>query len=302
MEEMLSWGLWVIEAVQGLSRPWLDAVMKAISLLGDELFYLALLPLLFWCVDERKAFRLGTGVFLSTFLNVWLKGLFMIDRPFVRREDLGIGHATGFSTPSGHAQISATLWGGLALLWGGRVLSLLAFLFPLLIGFSRVYLGVHYPTDVFLGWALGALPVLLWLLFGKRLEALFPRLNVRLRIGLVAALAWLMCMLHRADVSAAAGFFGLALGWILNREKIHASATGPLVKRTLRFLLGASVMAGLYLGLKLILPGSDTPSGPLFRFIRYGLLGFWASAGAPWLFIKLGLAELRPRAEAARSL
>jgi hypothetical protein len=68
----------------------------------------------------------------------------------------------------------------------------------------------------------------------------------------------------------------------------------------LRFALGIAVAAIIYFGLRFVIPGKDSlfkgitffePFYELGRFIRYGLLGFWASAGAPWLFLKLGLAS-----------
>ncbi|HHY94673.1 MAG TPA: phosphatase PAP2 family protein, partial [Firmicutes bacterium] len=76
-------------------------------------------------------------------------------------------YAGGYSFPSGHSLVAFVLFGYLALLWwalAGRRLRWLAWLFlimPLGIGVSRVYLGVHYPTDVLAGWLMGAA----WLAF-----------------------------------------------------------------------------------------------------------------------------------------
>jgi len=60
----------------------------------------------------------------------------------------------------------------------------------------------------------------------------------------------------------------------------------------LRFVVGAAVLAALYLGLRLILPGQEAALGLVIRFARYAALGLWISLGAPWLF---GVLHLGPR-------
>jgi undecaprenyl-diphosphatase len=108
----------------------------------------------------------------ATLVYIMLGGWFISELTKVligraRPEVVRLASATGFSFPSGHAILSVCFYGGLALLlWNhartrGRRAIILACAvgFPLAIGFSRVYLGVHYPTDVVGGWLGG----LLWL-------------------------------------------------------------------------------------------------------------------------------------------
>ena len=96
------------------------------------------------------------------------------DRP---RPDLveHLTHATSSSFPSGHATLSATAYLTLGLLMAQahrrrRVKGLIllgAVAVTVLVGVSRVYLGVHWPTDVFAGWCLGAAWAALWWLAAK---------------------------------------------------------------------------------------------------------------------------------------
>jgi membrane-associated phospholipid phosphatase len=127
------WGN-VVLATVGVS--WLAA--RRMTLHAAALLYIMLGG---WCLSELTKVLIGRA------------------RPEVVR----LASATGYSFPSGHAVLSVCFYGGLALLlWnrartrGWRALLLACAIgFPLAIGFSRVYLGVHYPTDVLGGW-LGA--------------------------------------------------------------------------------------------------------------------------------------------------
>jgi len=63
---------------------------------------------------------------------------------------------------------------------------------------------------------------------------------------------------------------------------------------TLRYLVGMATVGIVYALPKLLLAGIEAGGPPLLRFLRYALLGAWVAAGAPWLFLKLGLAEREP--------
>ena len=93
-------------------------------------------------------------------LNLWLKSFFERERPNVNR----IIEAEGFSFPSGHSMGSMTYYGFLIYLvlrskrkpYSKFGLGILLCLVILLIGISRIYLGVHYPSDVMAGYMAGS--------------------------------------------------------------------------------------------------------------------------------------------------
>jgi undecaprenyl-diphosphatase len=97
----------------------------------------------------------------------------------------------------------------------------------------------------------------------------------------------LLALHAETDTGSSMGtLLGLGVGATLEGEWVRFSSAGPWGKRVTRSLAGLIVLLGLYFGLKVVLP-----EGMLFRTVRYALIGMWASLGAPWMFIKLGLAH-----------
>ena len=302
--------------------------MKIITSLGAEYFYIVLVLLVFWCVDEKKGFRLGLLIIVSAWLNLVLKYLFGQPRPFDFDPALGLAFEPSPGLPSGHAQMSLCFWIALAHDMG-RKNKLRPIIWPvsifiiLLIGFTRLYLGVHFPTDVFGGWIIGAAVLVLFYFLEKPVNVIFVG-KTRVQIISAAAAALIMNAVHPEDTSLSALLLGLCAGYCLMRKHFPFYARGNpsggdlnqesgdkkpgLLQLVLRFVIGLAGAAIIYLGLRIILPGKDSYfSGipwlvhfyELARFVRYGLLGFWAAAGAPRLFQQIGLAPARDKAAAA---
>ncbi|OHD78067.1 MAG: hypothetical protein A3J97_00595, partial [Spirochaetes bacterium RIFOXYC1_FULL_54_7] len=248
------------------------------------------LPVIFWCVDARFGIRFGLVFLFSAFTNSWLKVLFAIPRPFVLDPSVGLAHETSFALPSGHAQGSATFWGLLASRFRAPWGLVLAIVLPLLIGFTRIYLGVHYPTDLFLGWFLGWGIALAWYIFGDRVSRIVAKANIRLRIISAAVVALGMNALYPGDPTLAGAFLGTAIGanFCFGRIAFDA-ASGSLKTKAARMGLGLAGLALVYFGGKLLSPGDGSTLYPLVKFVRYALVGAWISLGAPWLFVRLGL-------------
>lgn len=285
MEVLLRWGIQGNQAVQAWGSPALDAFFRAITMLGDEKFYLLLVPFLYWVIDKRLALRAGVLYLLSAYLNVVLKAIFSIPRPSADLVRVLDG-ATGYSFPSGHAQSTTTAWGYLAAIQRKRWLWALAVVIIGLVGLSRVYLGVHYPQDVIAGTLVAALLVALYLRLEKWIAGRF-HLSLPAQVILAVAVPLVLLLLHaETDTGSSMGtLLGLSLGVILERRYVRFGNAGTPSRRALRFVAGLTVLLALYFGLKVILP-----AGLGFRTLRYGLIGLWASLGAPWVFVRTGLA------------
>jgi len=137
-------------------------VMKLASAVGGTavrlvLIALILLPLI-WAGRRAAAIWLALVVAGGTLLNVLLKQIFAAPRPdLLPRLDL----VHSYSFASGHASGNVMFFGAVAMLAGDRIAYGAAGAMIALIGISRVWLGVHWPSDVLAGWIEG----IGWLIF-----------------------------------------------------------------------------------------------------------------------------------------
>lgn len=294
MQSALSWGLDVIRGVQAALGLGVVPFMKFISVLGSEYFAIAALPLIYWCVDRKKGARVGIAVIFSSFLNLWLKLLFAQPRPYDFEPGLGLARESTFGLPSGHSQMSVVFWGSVFSLLPRFLGVLLLLGLPLLVGFSRIYLGLHFPTDVFAGWALGVLVLVAFKFVGTRIEALLHTWGLRARLVAVSLAALAMNALMPSETLLSGAFFGSSIGFALASDRLRFDAGGsPGVKLT-RYVLGMAGTLLFYLGPKFLLGDAFPAQAGLVRFLRYGIVGFWVALGAPWLFLRLRLVGLEP--------
>lgn len=151
----------VISFVQAMESAWLTSIMKLLSFIGSApviiVFSLFVLFFLYKVLKHRYELILFIAVMAgSPFLNGILKEWFERARPdFHRLVDI-----SGYSFPSGHAMNAFTFYGMVTfLLWrhipvrrGRTALLLFSGVMIFGIGLSRIYLGVHYPTDIIGGY------------------------------------------------------------------------------------------------------------------------------------------------------
>ncbi|MDR0910048.1 MAG: phosphatase PAP2 family protein, partial [Spirochaetaceae bacterium] len=267
IDTVLDWGLGVIRAVQVVASPPLTAVVEVITALGAVYFYIAAVLFIYWCINERLGARLAFLVLLTGCINSSLKEAFRQPRPYDLDPSLGKAYEATFGFPSGHAQSSLVFWwvgltANLANHANGKLIWLRrlgAVLIILLIGWTRLYLGVHFPTDLFGGWALGILILLLYYLLDKPItKALLQkdRQGGSLRIQcFTAAIVAIIMNTMTNDSSLSGMFLGFGCGYALMLDRLGWHAGGiAWGKRLLSYFLGLGVVAIIYIGLSALLP------------------------------------------------
>lgn len=295
MEGTLDWGVTIILWLQQFS-PAFDIPFKLFTLMGGEAFFMLLILLFYWCIDRRTGMRLAILFLFSGYVNTVGKVLANQPRPFQYDTQVHqLFEASGGGLPSGHTQNTVVIWGYVASraqnVWLWVIAGLLMVLTPL----SRVYLGVHFPTDLIGGYLLGISLLLLYRWLEPRVEAWLGRKGLVWQLGAAITLPALLILLFPSDeknvIIAGATLMGMGVGFVLERHWVGFASGGIWWKQLVRFLLGAAILFALWSGLKAAFSGLDPE--PLYRFVRYVLVGLWGSLGAPAAFVGFRLAEIR---------
>ena len=153
---MFAFELQFLKWLESVRTGFLTALFEGITILGEETLIILFVVALWFAVDSKLAQKVFFITICSTGLNGVVKNIAQVPRPFdkgimpVRKET-----ATGFSFPSGHTQSFATWSTFFAMHFKKKWLTTLVAIFIPLVAFSRLYLGVHYPSDVIVGIALG---------------------------------------------------------------------------------------------------------------------------------------------------
>ena len=289
---ILDWGIQVVLWFQQFS-PALDFPFKALTFLGDETFYLVFMPLFYWCLDRRLGARLFFLLLFSAYLNAVAKVVFDQPRPFNYDQRVqAIVPASEGGMPSGHTQNAVVIWGYLAAQSGKLFSWLIAVLLIISIPISRVYLGVHFPTDLFGGYLLGGLILVLFLWLSPRVEKWLTEKGFAWQLAISLLVPLILILLsptgNKYVLSMISVLLGVCTGFVLERRFVKFSCQGVWWKRVIRYLAGVIVLFILWGGLKIAFSGQE-PVG-LLRFMRYALVGLWGGLGAPWMFVRLKLA------------
>jgi len=143
----------VIATLSYVADFWID-YWRGITFLGEEVFYVALLPIIYHGVSRALGIELIIIFSSSIWLASTLKNIFKMPRP---PKQLWLTKASGYGFPSGHALGSSVFWGYLSIYY--KVLIPTAITLIVLISVSRLILRVHYPVDVIGGLFIGFLVI-----------------------------------------------------------------------------------------------------------------------------------------------
>lgn len=304
-----------LRLLESVRVPALDAFFSAVTYLGDELAFMALALLLFWCVDKRTGYYVFVVGLFGTLANQFLKILCRVPRPWVLDPGFTIvesarAAATGYSFPSGHTQNAVGTFGAIGLSAKRRWVNIACLALVLLVPFSRMYLGVHTPLDVGAAFLMAAILLAAFYPIFRSEEKTKGAMAVSSRGGHCAChRIRLLCQRHprrlcprarrmRAILAHAVKNAGTLLGaiaglltvFLVDRKTLRFETHAPLLGQILKFVLGLALVAGIKAALKPLFY-AVLPSG-LADCLRYYLVvllagvvwprtfSFWAKLGA----------------------
>lgn len=290
--------------LQSIRNPAMDGIMAAVTRLGEETALMVLGMLMLWCINKKWGYRFFLVGLVGNTMNQLLKAIFLIPRPWVLDPKFPIvesarAAATGYSFPSGHTQTVAGICGTFAMWLRKRWATVLCILITLLVGFSRMYLGVHTPLDVGVSLLTGLLVVLaLNLLLDKYEDN--PKAMLALLLGALAFALVLVLYVNFAPVREANNpefdahgrksawvcfgtMAGFVVGWWFDAHHLHYETKAVWWAQLLKLVLGAALVMGIRLGMKPLL-SAIFGDAQFTNGIRYFLMAVAASVVWPMTF------------------
>lgn len=284
--------LWFLE---GIRVPFFDVVFSLITRLGEETVAIILLCAIFWCIDKRTAYAIGITYFITGLLVQGMKIGFRIDRPWVidplfSPVGSAIENATGYSFPSGHTQSAAAVFGTLGFALKKAWQKTGCFTLAVLVGFSRMYLGVHTLLDVGVSFvvSMAICYAVVYVLDKKQDESKKRVIITSAALLAVAAgtcvYAFVLYSLGKIDegyvsdcLKAAGAGIGFAAGMYVEKMNIRFSITHwKLPPRVLFYIFGIAGVLAIKEGLKLVIG-----TGLAVDTFRYILICLWITALFP---------------------
>lgn len=282
-----------------ISNPVFDFIANVSSLLGEQTILILLLAIIMYTIDKNKGFAICSSLVISLFTMGTLKAIFKSPRPFtVLKEIEGkrLATATGYSFPSGHTTGAASMYSAISFAIRKKKISILCSITIVLVGLSRLYLGVHWPLDVATGLILG---IVLSMIFYPIFERASKDIEKKYRISLVYAILCtslsliltILLQLKQIDTIAfsdlmktmafsGGGFIGIAY----EIKKINFKIDGTKTQKIFRVLILIVGMIFIQYILKFAFNENIYFIG---AFIRYIFTGLWLTAIFPLLFKKI---------------
>lgn len=291
----MEWEASLIEWLQSILGNFGMTISKVFSIIGGETVTLLILLVILFCYSKEAGKRCAMSILAASVWFPMIKNIVKRSRPYIDYEDrvkMGILPtdgttmeqakdltAQGYSFPSGHAAMSAALYGTAA----GQILKkwawILAVVMILMIGCSRFVLGVHYPTDVLVGWALGLFAMWAMALLEKKV----PNENVRILILLATALPGIFWCTSHDYFTALGMLIGLAGAVPYEKKYVQFKDTRNIPAMILRVLGALAIYFALNTLMKLPFNKEWLNTGELganlVRCLRYAII----------LFVMLGI-------------
>ncbi|MDD8001147.1 phosphatase PAP2 family protein [Bacillus cereus] len=270
-----------LEWMTSLEGSVLTAFLKLVSIIANETLYLIVISISYWCVSKRKAFHMIVMLCFSGYIGIMVKEFMKIPRPYTYDgiEALYEKSAAGYSFPSTHVQLSTTFWGSFMILCKKRIVWIIGIIFIILVAISRLYLRVHWLSDI-----IGAVlfSVIVVYLYTKVTMELSDKKFILLQRIILAVSIIMYVMTSQVDNLKLLGVLtGSTIGIMLENHFINMNESNDFKMQVVKTVLGLSIMLIMQFILKKVIPD--------MYYLRYAVTGITITFLCPFIFHMLRL-------------
>lgn len=251
---------------------------------GEQYFSIAIILIIYLCIDKNLGYRLGIGGLFSDSINYFIKDIFKVPRPIgtpgVR--SLRVETATGYSFPSGHTQNASVFWSGLIRNVREKWINILGSLMIILVGLSGVYLGVHRPVDVVFGFVFGILSMIV---VNKIIDHVQSSKNFYWLFVIIMPMFIIAVVNKEAQVHKVFGaVLGFCVGYILESKFINFKERASFGQSIIKIIIAAAGAGFIEVSMKHVFHKLV-----IFEVMRYFLIIIWITVCTTYIINKLHL-------------
>ena len=293
----------ILMYLQSIRNELLTGIFTFFTICTEVPVITVLTAMLYWCINKKAVQRILFALAGSLNINVAVKNIVKMPRPIGTKGliSLRTQTATGYSFPSGHTQTATTFWTSMITQFKNIWIYIIGILMILGAGISRLYLAVHWPMDVIVGWILG---IILSILFIKLFDYIDNSKNYYILVIIMLIFGVCTYFVGGEDFYKLFGLYsGFALGYMVEdtyisfstenkqRKNIFSKSTSKIEGtkgKILRFIIGIISLLIVYLIFKNIentfMIGKNEEIINIFKYLKYTIIVFWGVAIAPALF------------------
>ena len=294
----------ILMYLQSIRNELLTSIFTFFTICTEVPVITVLTGILYWCINKKAGQRTLFALCGSLNINASVKNFVKMPRPIGTEglESLRVETATGYSFPSGHTQTATTFWTSMIYLFRKLWIYIVGLIMILGAGISRLYLGVHWPMDVIVGWIFG---IALSILFIKLFNYIDNSKNYYILVLLMIIFGFFTYFVGGEDLYKMFGLYtGFAIGYMVEdtyinfstenenrRKNIFAKTSSRnkvLNQKILRFIVGIISLLAVYIFISyiedILIVSNDEVIINIIEYLKYTFIVFWGVAGAPALF------------------